>query len=149
MPDAPSHWPDVRDKPAFLRRMMSELAGDDTRMSLEGDLSRCWFPESLVLGRDELGPLRRGTLYPRQDFIVLRLTPEAVGPIFEQASAAGLTGPIIHVQIERSGVLELGAYDNFHPECTVTGPGVSAALLDELKRKGVLRDFRVAEDRHR
>jgi hypothetical protein len=137
-----NHWSEVHDKPAFLRRLMDEFAGG--RMSLEGDLSRCVFPPEVILARDEDGTLRRNTLAPRQDFVVLRLEPGAAAAIFRQVLAAGLSRAIIHVQIERAGVLELGAYDNFHPECVVTGPGVSAGLLSELRAAGVLRDFRVA-----
>jgi hypothetical protein len=97
-----------------------------------------------VLGREEVGLLRRNTLYPRQGFVVLRLEPETVAPIFKQVVAAGLSRAIIHVQIERAGVLQLGAYDNFHPGFVVTGPGVSAALLSDLQSKCFLRDFAVA-----
>lgn len=138
-----SHSPVVRDKPGFLHRLMEELAGD-ARISLEGDLSLCRFTEDLIVSREETDVLRRNTLWPRQDFVVLRLTPKTVAPIFKQVMAAGLKRAIIHVQIERNGVLELGAYDNFHPECVVTGAGVSAALLSELKSNAVLRDFAVA-----
>jgi hypothetical protein len=142
MADTLSHNPVVRDKPGFLRRLMEELAGD-ARMSLEGDLSQCRLGEDIIVGRDETHVLKRNTLSPRQDFVVLRLTPETVAPIFKQVMAAGLKRAIIHVQIERNGVLELGAYDNFHPECVVTGPGVSAALLEELKSKNVIGAFAV------
>jgi hypothetical protein len=137
-----NHWPDVRDKPAFLRRLIDEFAGG--RLSLEGDLSRCDFPAEVVLGRDEDGMLRRNTLAPRQDFVILRLDPAAAAAIFRQILAAGLSRAIIHVQIERAGVLELAAYDNFHPDCVVTGPGVGAGLLAGLQAAGVLRGFRVA-----
>ena len=123
--------------------MMVELAGD-ARISLEGDLSRWQFGDDLIASRGEIGVLKRSTLFPRQSFVVLRLTPETVAPIFEQVSAAGLTEAIIHVQIERDGVLELGAYDNFAPGCVITGPGVKLELLEELKSKNVLRDFEVA-----
>src|SRR5262245_43183850 len=140
MTDAVYHWPDVRDKPAFLHRLMVEFAGE-AHVSLEGDLSSCRFPDELVVARDETSVLKRGTLVPRQDFAVLRLTPETIEPIFEQVMTAGLRRAIIHVQIERNGTLELGAYDNFHPECVVTGPGVSPELLDELMKKHVLREF--------
>jgi hypothetical protein len=108
---------------------------------VEGNLSHCRFTEDLIVSRDETNVLKRNTLWPRQDFVVLRLTPESVAPILEQMTAAGLKRAIIHVQIERNGVLELGAYDNFHPECVVTGPGVSASLLDELRESSVLLDF--------
>ena len=135
-------WVSVRDKPGFLHRLMVELAGE-AKMSLEGDLSRCRFTDELVISRDEIGILKRGTLWPRQDFIVLRLVPQTIAPIFKEVMAAGLKRAIIHVQIERGGVLELGAYDNFHPDCVGTGPGVGRALLDELKSKNVIRDFGV------
>lgn len=138
-----SHWPDVRDEPGFLHRLMIELAGE-ARMSLEGDLTSCRFNDEFVVSREETGILKRNTLTPKQDFVVLRLTSETVDSIFKQMMAAGLKRAIIHIQIERNGVLELGAYDNFDPGCVVTGPGVSLALLDEMKRTNVLREFRIA-----
>jgi hypothetical protein len=138
-----THWPQVRDKPAFLRRLMEEFVGG--RISLEGDLSRCNFPDEMVLDHEEVGILKRNTLLPRQDFVILRLEPETVAPILNGVMAAGLSRAIIHVQIERAGVLQLGAYDNFHPKCVVTGPDVSAALLSELQSVGVLRGFQAAD----
>ena len=143
MSDAPSHWPDVRDKPGFLRRLMVALAGG-AEISLEGNLSRCRFADDLVRSRDDAGTLKRGTLWPRQDFVVLRLEPETIAPIFAQVMAAGLKRNIIHIQIHKGGALELGAYDSFGSGSVVTGPGVSAALLAEMQANGVIRSFAVA-----
>jgi hypothetical protein len=137
-----NHLLNVRDKAAFLRRMMDELTGG--RMSLEGDLSRCNFPEKIVLAREELGLLRRNTIHPRQDFVVLRLEPETIVPIYKQVMVAGLARATIHIQIERDGVLQLAAYDNFHPECVVTGSGINSAMLSDLELKSVLRGFQLA-----
>jgi hypothetical protein len=123
--------------------MMVELAGN-AQMSIEGDLSRCRFTDDVILTSDETAILKRNTTAPRQDFAVLRLTYQTVDPIYKQVMAAGLKHAIIHVQIERDGVQQLGAYDHFHHECVVTGPGVSPALLDELKKANVLRDFKIA-----
>ncbi len=134
-----THWLHVRDKPAFLRRLMQAFPGG--RMSLEGDLSRCVFPADSVLANEEVGILRRNTLWPRQDFVVLRLDTDTLAPIFRAVMAAGLRRAILHVQIEHAGVLQLGAYDNFHPDCVVTGPGVSTELLAELQASGVLRGY--------
>jgi hypothetical protein len=142
MAEPVTFWLNVRDKPSLLHRLMIEFLGG--QMSLEGDLSKCKFAEDEVITHEEVGVLKRATLYPRQDFFVLRLEPATIGPIFKQIMAAGLSRAIIHVQIEHAGVLQLGAYDNFHAECVVTGPGVSEALLSELKSKSVLRDFAVA-----
>ncbi len=144
MGDGDQHWVDVRDKPAFLHRLMTELAGN-AHMSLEGDLSQCRWNEELVVVRNETPILKRNTRVPTLDFVVLALTPECVAPVLQQVMGAGLKRAIIHLQIERNGVLELGAYDNFDPDCVVTGPGISQALLQELKNKNILRDFEVAQ----
>jgi hypothetical protein len=98
-----SHLLDVRDKAGFLHRLMVELAGN-ARLSLEGDLSRCRFTDDVVIARDETPTLKRNTIAPKQDFVVLRLTPETVEPIFKRVMAAGLKHAIIHAQIERNGV---------------------------------------------
>jgi hypothetical protein len=119
---------------------MLELSGNSS-ISLEGDLSYCRFSDVILLSRDETSLLKRNTTLPRQDFAVLKLTPETVGGVFKQIMAAGLKKAIIHVQIERSGLLELAAYDNFSPDCVLTGSGVSLSFLDELKDSGVIRSF--------
>lgn len=137
-----THWLNVRDKPGLLHRLMREFSGG--QMSLEGDLSNCKFADEMVIAWDEVGLLRRSTLYPRQDFVVLRLAPEYIAAIFKEVMAAGLSCAIIHVQIEHGSVLQLGAYDNFHPDCVVAGPAVSESLLADLKSKHVLRDFSLA-----
>src|SRR5262245_20828001 len=142
MSEPVSHWLNVRDKPGLLHRLMCEFAGG--QMSLEGNLAKCSFADEIVVTRDEVGLLKRSTLYHVQDFIVLRLDAATVAPIFMEVLAAGLSRAIIHVQIEHGGVLQLGAYDNFHAECVVVGPGVSETLLAELKAKHVLRDYSVA-----
>jgi len=121
---------------------MVEIASG--QMSLEGDLSRCKFADDLVIANEEIGLLKRNTIWPRQDFVVLRLEPDTIAPIFKQALAAGLKRAIIHVQIELAGMLQLGSYDNFYPGSVFTGPRVSGALLSELKSNRVLWDFAVA-----
>jgi hypothetical protein len=125
---------------------MVELAGNAS-ISLEGDLSRCKLGDAMVVTREETATLKRNTLWLVQDFAVLRLVPETVPTIFKQVMAAGLNRAILHVQIERDGVLELAAYDNFYPELVVTGPSISPALLSELKNTNVLREFRVTTSR--
>jgi hypothetical protein len=144
MDECVTHWVNVRKKPEFLRRLMDELAGE-TRIAFEGDLSRCNFATDLIVSQDEIGVLRRNTLSPRQDFVVLRMEPDTVSQIYKQVIVAGLSRAILHVQIERAGTTQLGAYDNFHPECVVVGPGVSTAMLSALKSEGIIRDFVVAK----
>jgi hypothetical protein len=129
MADRLPHQLIVARKSEFFHRLMIELAGN-AHISLEGDLAHCRLTDDLVKSRDETPILKRGgTLWPKQDFVVLRLRAETVDAVFKPMMAAGLR--IIHVQIERDGVLELGAYDNL--QCVGTGPGVDEALLGDAK----------------
>ena len=48
---------------------------------------------------------------------------------------------VLHIQIAKHGRLAFGAYDNFHPECTVVFDDVPQGLLDELRQRGVLRSY--------
>lgn len=133
-----SHWVDVRDKPGFLHRLMKDFAGNST-ISLEGILESCSFNPNIIIKSEGSSILKRCSLVtpPDLDFVVLHLTSDTWQTLFEQINKAGVTDKIIHVQIERDGIRELGAYDNFHRDCVIAGPGVSSDLLSELKTKGV------------
>lgn len=62
-----------------------------------------------------------------------------------QGSDGGWVEPaIIRVQIERSGVMEMAAYDNFYSGSVVTGPRPGRAWLEELRNSEVLGDFTAA-----
>jgi hypothetical protein len=134
------HVVDVRQPAAFLRRVMRGFT-DDARLSLEGTFDSAAFPAEAILGREPTEALKRNTVAPVLDFLVLRLEPELAERIFAQVSRIGLREDIVHVQIEKGGRLELAAYDNFHPQCVVTGPGVPVELLAELQAAGIIRGF--------
>lgn len=81
---------------------------------------------------DETEVLRRQTLQPRLDFLVLPLTPESL-PAIEKAvdskiAFSGCAG-IVHVQIESRGRIAFAAYDEFDPDCVVASQAVPMALL--------------------
>jgi len=57
-------------------------------------------------------------------------------------SGEELVSDIIHRQISVSGKLEFGAYDQFHPDCVVTGSRVSRELLSELANCGKTEEQR-------
>jgi hypothetical protein len=139
------YWLVARDKPGLLVAMMRALAGG-ARISLEGELSRCHGVLSLPgASVEETEVLLRATIYPVQGFVVLPLESETVRPILDQILPEGrVVRDIIHVQIERGGRLEFGAYDNFHRECVVCGAAVSRELLERLRVSGVLRSWKSA-----
>lgn len=143
-PPIDRYWPVARDKPGLLIAMMRRLAGE-ARISLEGDLSRCSFPPNLDPSGDETQALRRHTASPKQDFIVLSLTPESVRPILDVILPDNrYLDDIIHIQIEKAGELQFGSYDQFHHECIVGfPPGVTPELLHQLQSSGVIRSWSV------
>jgi hypothetical protein len=129
----------VRDKRRLLLALMEEFAGD-AHISFEGDLSA--LPLSSIPGasREETGILKRNTLWPKQDFIVLPLESATSKTI---VSAVGGTFPnaIIHIQIEKGGTIQFAAYDNFHPQCIVFGPEAKPAMLEFLVSESIMRPY--------
>jgi hypothetical protein len=126
----------VRDKRRFLSAALAELAGD-AQVSFEGDLSMTSLSDVPGASNDETQVLKRGTLWPKQDFVVLPLEVEMVRPIM---AAVGGTVPrgLIHVQVQKEGRLQLGLYDNFDPNCMFFGPGLAPSFIATLQEAGVL-----------
>jgi hypothetical protein len=97
---------------------------------------------------DETPALRRQTLAPKQDFVVLPLTPESVRPILDVVLPDNrYIDDIIHIQIEKANQLQFGSYDQFDDRCIVGfPPGVTAELLDELQSSGVIHSWSVPHE---
>src|ERR1700739_4176540 len=116
----------VRDKRRFVMAALRHFAGS-AFVSFEGALSGTGLIGVAGASGDETKALRRNTLWPRQDFVVLPLEAETVEPIM---AAVGGTVPrgIIHIQVEKGGRLELGLYDNFAPKGIFFGPAVTPAF---------------------
>src|ERR1700676_1576589 len=65
---------DTRDKPALLFAMMSILASEQTRIVFEGNLASTELFKLEGASYEETGKLKRATISPKLDFIVLPLT---------------------------------------------------------------------------
>jgi len=102
----------VRNKTELFRALIRELAGD-TRISFEGDF-RALRILSLpgVSSCEETAVLKRNTVWPKQDFAVAPLT-ETAQEVVIQAIGGNVPKKLLHIQIERAGVLEFEAYDSF------------------------------------
>ena len=126
----------VQDKRRFLIAALQQLAGS-AFVSFEGDLRGTALIEASGASGDETTALKRNTLWPKQDFVVLPLEAETVGSIME---AVGGTVPrsILHIQVEKEGRLELGLYDNFAPKAMFFGPALTPEVLENLQSDGIL-----------
>lgn len=138
MEHTPKRWK-VLDKKRLLLVLMEELAGN-AHISFEGDLKRLALQHLPDASNDPTEALKRNTLWPKQDFIIVPLEPSMSKNIL---AAIGGTVPksIIHIQIEKNGVLEFGAYDNFHPESIYLGKALDQGIIDSLVAEGIIRSY--------
>ena len=144
----PKYWINPRDKPGLLLALMKELSGDAS-ISFEGWLNGLGFGKIPGAKTEETESLKRVTIDPKLDFVVLPLNKESVPEIWKIiAEKDHLTNEegIIHVQIEKNGELVFGGYDNFHKDCVVAYAGIPIELLQVLKERGIIRVFQKASD---
>jgi len=133
----------VKNKPDLLFAMMRALADDTARIAFEGRLAGTELFSMAGASHDETVVLRRNTIQPRLDFVVFPLTPASVSQletaIRSKVAFNGQNG-IVHVQIEKDGVVAFAAYDQFDDECVVVA-AVRVELLDELVSNRVLHSY--------
>lgn len=138
----------TKHKPRLLFAMMHALASDDAVICFEGWLALTDLAKIEGVRLNETDVLRRQTLEPRMDFLVLPLTQASL-PAIEKAvnskiAFSGCAG-IVHVQIESHGQIAFAAYDEFTPDCAVAYPAVSVSLLDELVQKHILYSYSIGQ----
>jgi len=133
-----SVW-NIRGKRKFLIAAMTELAGD-AHLSFEGNLHAMPILDLVGASGDETSILKRNTSWPIQDFVVLSLEADLIKVIV--ASIGGtVSRRILHIQIEKSGILELGLYDNFDPNCSFFGSRLTPEFFSRLESEGILRQW--------
>jgi hypothetical protein len=136
MKTAPARWA-VRDKRRLLAAILEKLAGN-AHISFEGNLRNLTLVDIPGAAQDKTSVLERNTTWPTQDFVVLPLESDTINGIL---SAIGTTVPrsILHIQVEKDGVLEFAAYDQFDPECIFLGAVLKGEFLDSLVSEGLLQ----------
>jgi hypothetical protein len=133
----------VRDCPGILWAFYREYDGS-ALASFEGDLSELHLNELSGCSFDETNSLKRQTLEPLMDFVVVSIHSQNVNTLkklFAKQDVLGTNGSIIHTQIEVGGEPLFIACDNFHDDCTVVSTSVSEAFLKQLKERGILRGY--------
>jgi hypothetical protein len=124
--------------------MMRAFASEQSRIAFEGNLASTDLFRLVGGSHEDTGILKRATIAPKLDFVVLPLAPSRV-PEIEKAirskvAFAGYDG-IIHVQIESEGEIVFGAHDNFGRDCVVVNAIVKTSILDDLVKARILRGY--------
>lgn len=125
----------MRAKGQSLLALMKELEGN-AHISIEGDLRAlrlATYPRASTDPTDVLKPITSGT-----DFVVLPLEHPTSEKIYT-ALGGRVPKKILHVQIEKNGVIQFGVCDYFHPECIAFGNAVPQAVVESLVSNGVIR----------
>jgi hypothetical protein len=129
------HWR-VLDKARLLLVFLEELSGN-AHVSFEGNLKNLALLRFPNVSSKETDSLRRNTRWPEQDFIVVPLEPSDCKRILN-AIGGSVPRSILHIQIEKDGALQFGAYDNFHSEGIFFGPAIEKTLIESLITQGVI-----------
>ncbi len=125
------------EKGQLLLALMEELEGN-AHVSFEGNLRSLPLLSYPGASSEPTDALKRNTLWPKQDFVIAPLEPSSGKKIY--AALGGVVPRTVrHVQIEKDGVLQFGAYDNFHPECIFFGSAVTSQLLESLVSNHILQ----------
>ena len=128
----------------FMDAVLRAYAGE-TRLSLEGDLAALGHDPWPGAGRDETAVLKRSTISPRQDFLVVPLGPETVPALLSLMHRIGLRRNVWHLQIEKDGQLCFGAYDCFDQHCVWVQAAFGDDRLASLKERGVVASYAADE----
>jgi|SRR5208337_2092981 len=134
-----ANW-QVRDKPGLLLAILEELGGN-VHISFERDLHGFNLSKFPGVSDQETAILKRNTVWPRQHFLVIPLESSMGQKIFPALSGA-VPQRIMHIQIEKDGVLQFGTYDNFDPACLFWGPALNQEFVESLAGRGVLEPRR-------
>jgi hypothetical protein len=129
----------VQDKRRLLLALMEELAGG-AHISFEGDLRGLRLSSIPGASGEPTAALKRNTIWPRQDFAVVPQEP-SMGQRIIAAIGGTVPRAIIHIQIEKDGQLQFGAYNNFYPSSIYFGSAVKEGVIQSLIAQNVMRPF--------
>jgi len=130
----------VHDKPGLFLAIMEKLGGN-VHISFEGDLHGFNLDRYPGASDKETPILKRNTIWPKQGFLVVPLESSLWQKLLSTIGGAIPQG-IIHIQIEKDGVLQFGVYDNFDPECLFWGPALDQEFVESLVSRGILEPMR-------
>ena len=125
----------------LFERLLDQFCGN-AHISFEGDLSQCDLRGISLVNREPTGVLKRNTLQPKLDFIILPIDEDTIQTLKRQIlPRIGIHKRVIHAQIEKDGKLVFGAYDNLHPDCVWISKDVPDQFLQELVDSNSIKEY--------
>jgi hypothetical protein len=122
-----------------LMEIMIDLFCCDTLISFEGELSQADLRGIPVISREPTSVLKRNTIWPKSDFIIIPITCETKDIIKKHLlPRMGIATRVNHIQIERQGVLVFSACDNFDEDCVWVTLNANEKLFKTLVEQGIL-----------
>ena len=134
---------EVRDCQGTLWAFYRQYEGQAVA-SFEGNLASLKLQELPGSSTQETSTIRRQTIEPELDFVVVPINQETVRELKNRLSSHGVLGregAVIHTQLSVGDNLVLIACDNFHRECTVASMAVPEPFLKEMQSHGLLRAY--------
>jgi hypothetical protein len=116
------------------------------QISFEGGLRGTGLSDLAEATHMETDALRRASLTPESDFVVVPLTSENIAAIWKlvvEGEHLAYPSHINHVQIAVANRFVFGAYDHFHRDCVVATDRFPLEILDRLVANGVIRSYKV------
>ena len=141
--DGPGYWLRPRDKVRLLQSLLAALAVH-ILVGVEGHLDGLGLDALPGVRFGELGILVRNTAFPVLDYFVVPLNVGEAGTLVELLNPGILDERVIHIVVQAGEALELGIYDNFHPETTWAGEAFDPELLNRLTKEGQLDGWQPA-----
>jgi hypothetical protein len=133
-------------RPIELVSILTKRFCGNGHLSFEGNLTCCDFNAIPGSSFDETFILKRNTIAPQQDFVILPLN-EVVMKLLQSdiLYRVGLRRRVIHVQIEHDCNLVFGAYDQFGDGLVWVDASIGLELLGQLTAEGVIRRYYQSE----
>ena len=131
----------------FLTSVLEAFSSEeDAKVSFEGDLQMLRNASLAGASTDETTCLRRQTLEPILDFLVIPLSRHNLRVLVSLCGRVGVRTRVIHVQIESGGVLVFGAYDQFDPAGAWISTRFGEANLLRLQGQRVIDSYELVRD---
>jgi hypothetical protein len=121
---------------------MNLLAGENTHLMLEGEITPSEVPSSLIQQSGLPRPPRQA---PEARHVLDMPVTETTVKAITKSVAPRVVRDVSALQIIQNDEVQFMAGDNFHRECVSVGPAVPESFLRALLAAGIIRGYKRQE----